>query len=176
MKKNITKKITFVGLMTAVIAVLSQIAIPLPSGVPITLQTFAVALTGYMLSYKYGSAAVVTYILLGAVGVPVFSGLKGGAGVLFVVTGGFIFGFLPMAFLCGLSSKMKQIPALLMGLAGLFVCHALGTVQFYFISGEPFIAAFLKVSAPYLIKDIISLIAAYYVFRLMSKRKVFRID
>ena len=137
MKKNITKKITFVGLMTAVIAVLSQIAIPLPSGVPITLQTFAVALTGYMLSYKYGSAAVVTYILLGAVGVPVFSGLKGGAGVLFGVTGGFIFGFLPMAFLCGLSSKMKQIPALLMGLAGLFVCHFKQFIQHLSYTAAP---------------------------------------
>ena len=93
MKKRILN-ITFAALFTAITAALSQAAIPTPFGVPLTLQTFAVALCGYVLGIKWGLASIITYILLGVFGVPVFSGFKGGAQVLFGATGGFIFGFL----------------------------------------------------------------------------------
>ena len=89
-----TKKMIIVGMFAAVIAVLAQIAFPLPSGVPVTLQTFAVVLTGVVLGARLGTAATFVYILLGAVGVPVFSGLGGGLGVIVGKTGGFIWGFL----------------------------------------------------------------------------------
>ena len=171
MTNNTTRKITFIGLMSAVIAVLSQITFPLPSGVPVTLQTFAVALCGYMLSYKYGLSAVGIYILLGAVGVPVFSGFKGGIGILFSVTGGFIYGFLPLGFLCGIASKSNQFIALASGFAGLVICHALGTLQYALISQIPFAAAFIKVSLPFIVKDVLSIAAAYYIYRLIAKRK-----
>ena len=82
-KKTRTQKMILAALFTAVIAVLSQTAIPTPFDVPLTLQTFAVALCGYTLGIKWGVASVAAYILLGAVGVPVFSGFKGGAQVLF---------------------------------------------------------------------------------------------
>lgn len=173
MKNNITRKMTYIGVMSAVIAVLSQIAIPMPSGVPVTLQTFAIALTGYMLGYKYGMASTCIYILLGVVGIPVFSGFRGGVGVLFSVTGGFIWGFLPLTFLCGISAKYKQVFALLCGIAALCLCHIMGTAQYALISEIPFAAAFVKVSAPYIIKDILSVAAAYYICKLIMKRKTF---
>ena len=171
MKRNVTKKIAYVGLMAAVIAVLSQISIPFPSGVPITLQTFAVAIAGYFLGYKYGTAAVCTYILLGVVGVPVFSGFKGGINVLFSVTGGFIWGFLPFVFLCGLAFEKKSVWAILSGLLGMAVCHAMGTAQFSVIGKISFFAAFIRVSLPYLIKDVVSVVAAYFISRKIRKRK-----
>lgn len=90
-----TKKMVYTALFAALIAVLSQISIPLPSGVPITLQTFAVAFAGFFLGRKYGLAAVAVYVALGAAGAPVFAGFTGGAYKLVNVTGGFIWGFSP---------------------------------------------------------------------------------
>ena len=76
--KNKTKQIVGIGVMTAIIAVLSQITIPLPTHVPVTLQTFAVALAGYFLGWKGGAVSALVYGLLGAIGVPVFAGWSGG--------------------------------------------------------------------------------------------------
>ena len=84
-----TLNLTLAALFTAVTAVLSQTAIPTPFDVPLTLQTFAVALCGYTLGIKWGLASILTYILLGTAGVPVFSGFRGGVQVLFGATGGF---------------------------------------------------------------------------------------
>ena len=108
MKKTNTKTIVMIGMFAAVLAVLSQISIPMPSGVPVTLQTFAVALTGFILGWKYGAISVGIYILLGTVGVPVFSNFSGGLGALFGKTGGFIWGFLFLAGFCGVSHITKK--------------------------------------------------------------------
>ena len=80
--KNKTKQIVGIGVMTAIIAVLSQITIPLPTHVPVTLQTFAVALAGYFLGWKGGAVSALVYGLLGAIGVPVFAGWSGGFSVI----------------------------------------------------------------------------------------------
>ena len=89
-----TKTIVTVGMFTAVLAVLSILQIPMPTGVPITLQTFAMALCGYVLGWQLGISATLLYIVLGTVGVPIFAGMSAGPGVLFGYTGGFIFGFI----------------------------------------------------------------------------------
>ena len=128
--KITTKEIVSVGMFAAVLAVLSQISIPMPSGVPITMQTFAVALTGVVLAWKLGTASMIVYILLGAVGVPVFAGFSGGAQVLVNYTGGFIWGFIVMTLLCGVGVQMKnKAGGLFVGLAGLVVCHRFGTIR-----------------------------------------------
>lgn len=98
-----------VGVFAAVLAVLSQISFPLPSGIPVTLQTFAVALCGYALGCKRGTLAVLVYIVLGAVGLPVFANFSGGFGSLVGLAGGYIYGFLPMAALCGLGTKCRTV-------------------------------------------------------------------
>ena len=77
MQKISTKTIVMTGMMTAVLAVLSQIQIPMPSGVPVTMQTFGVALCACVLGWKMGTASVAVYLLLGSFGVPVFAGLSG---------------------------------------------------------------------------------------------------
>ena len=97
-----TKTIVTVGMFTAVLAVLSILQIPMPTGVPITLQTFAMALCGYVLGWKYGTISTVLYILIGAIGVPVFAGMSAGVGILTGATGGYLFGFIIMTFLCGI--------------------------------------------------------------------------
>lgn len=158
-----TKSIVLTGMFAAVLAVLSQLSIPLPSGVPVTLQTFAVALTAYVLGARLGVAAVAVYILAGAVGVPVYANFSAGAGVLLGMTGGFFWGFLAMAALCGLGMAQKN-RALLAGFsaAGLVLCHLLGILQFMAVMGMGFAEAAVMVSVPYLVKDIVSVAAAYF--------------
>lgn len=170
-KKRIsTKSMIMVGMFTAVLAVLSQIAIPMPSGVPVTLQTFAVALTGTVLGWKLGAAAALIYLLLGAVGVPVFSQMSGELGILLGKTGGFIFGFIFMALLCGLGAAQKKKALTgVFGAAGLLVCHILGVLQFMFLTQMPFWESALLVSVPYLLKDAISVILAFVLGEILRR-------
>lgn len=165
MKKNrtSTKMIVLTGMFAAVLAALSQVQIPMPSGVPVTLQTFAVALTGYVLGWKYGLASTAIYTLLGAIGLPVFAGFSGGVGVIAGATGGFIWGFLFMAALCGYGYSKKRILLGVYSLVGLIICHLLGVIQFMFLMQMSFAESFLLVSMPYLLKDVISVVAAYVV-------------
>ncbi len=87
------QEICLIAIMTAITAVMAQISIPLPMMVPMTMQTFAVTLAGIILGAKCGSIAMGVYLLLGAVGVPVFSGFKGGLQSLIGPTGGFLLSF-----------------------------------------------------------------------------------
>ena len=172
-KKNTLNLVT-AALFTALTAVCSQIAVSMPTQVALTLQTFAVALCGYVLGIKWGLASIITYILLGTVGVPLFSGFKGGPQVLFGPSGGFIFGFILFVLLCGVSLLIKnKALKLVLGLGGLSVCHILGIIQFAVVYKTDIISSFLMVSAPYLIKDVISVAAAFflsiYIRKLLSK-------
>ena len=163
MQKNSTKMMVLAGMFAAVLAVLSQIQIPLPSGVPLTMQTFAVALIGYVLGWKYGIVSVAVWILMGAVGVPVFSQFNGGPGVLAGATGGFIWGFIIMAALCGSVYRKKTAVSVVYSLLGLAACHLIGVVQFSAVMKTGMAESFLLVSLPYLIKDVLSLAAAFAV-------------
>lgn len=164
---NSIQSITMIGMCAAIIAVLSQLSIPLPSGVPVTLQTFAVALTGYLLGWKAGAVSVLIYVLIGCIGVPVFANFKGGISMLFGKTGGFIYGFILMALLCGLAYEARKKAhaslLILLSSAGLLICHLLGTLQFMVLTDMTFTASALLVSIPYLVKDVISVICAYFV-------------
>ena len=160
--KNPIRRTVMTGVMAALLAVMSQISIPLPVGVPITLQTFAVALCGYLMGPALGTLAVVVYLALAAVGVPVLAGFSGGVGAFMGMTGGFLWGFIPMALLCGLGVRAgKKYIALLLGGAGLLLCHLAGSFQFGLVSGTSFFASVMAVSVPFLIKDAVSVVLAY---------------
>ncbi len=161
---NKLQAIVFTGVMAALLAVLSQISLPMPTGVPVTLQTFAVALCGYLLGRKFGTLSVAVFLALGAVGLPVFAGFSGGFGDFLGMTGGFLWGFLPFAFFCGMGNKGKnRIVAVLWGMGGLALCHVFGTAQYALLTSTGAFASFLLVSAPYLVKDVISVVGAYLV-------------
>lgn len=153
-------------MFTAVIAVLSQLTIPLPSGVPLTLQTFAVALGGAVLGPVRGFTSVLVYILTGAVGAPVFTAFGAGPAVLFGKTGGFLWGFLFLAPACGFASRMinstvqNKIFTGLCVVSGLLLCHLPGVLQFSALMEMPFAESALLVSVPYLLKDLLSIIFA----------------
>lgn len=159
-----TKTVVSIGMFAAILSVLSILAIPMPSGMPITLQTFAVALCGYVLGARRGTMTVFVYILIGAIGIPVYAGMHGGIAWLFGYTGGFLWGFVFLALLCGIASaKKKKMVRMLLSGVGLIICHALGVLQYAFAAEIAIPAAFLTVSAPYLIKDVISVVGAYAV-------------
>lgn len=165
-----TRDTVYIGMFTAVLAVLSQISIPLPSGVPITLQTFGVALCGAVLGWKLATLSVLVYVFAGAIGVPVFSGMQGGAAILFGTTGGFIWGFVIMAALCGLAMKVKsKILGGIIGIIGLVITHLFGIIGFSLITNTNFMQAFVLVSLPYLIKDILSVIGGLCVATIIRK-------
>ncbi len=169
-KRKSTKNLVMTGMFAAVLAVLSQISVPMPSGVPVTLQTFAVALTGFVLGGNMGAIAVCIYVLIGALGAPVFSGFGAGLGVLFGKTGGFLIGFPFMALLCGLGLSMKgKGKRGLLAAAGLLICHLFGTIQFSVLMGTSFFKSAMLVSVPYLGKDFLSVVLAYIVGAALRK-------
>lgn len=165
------RSMVMIGMFTAVLAVLSILEIPMPSGVPITLQTFAVALFGYVLGWKRGAACGALYLLIGTIGVPVFAGMSGGISKLLGPTGGFIFGFILLAGLCGVGAVCKnKILSVVAGFLGLAACHLLGAIQFGVVTNTGFVKSLLLVSVPYLIKDGLSVVGAFVVGGVLRKR------
>ena len=173
MQNSKTKNIIFTGLFAAILCVCSQISIPTPFGIPFTLQTFAVALCGYILGAKRGALTVLVYVLLGAVGLPVFAGFAGGFQKLFGATGGFIFGFFAASALCGLGTGKKTVFGIILGMFGILICHLCGVLQYSLVTANSVVSSFLTVSGMFLIKDIISVILAYFI-ALPIKKAVLR--
>lgn len=160
--KSKTLKLVLTAVCTALLAALSQVSFPLPTGIPVTLQTFAVALCGYVLGAKLGVLSVFVYLALGAVGLPVFAGFSAGIATFAGMTGGYLWGFLPMAFLCGLGAAVKSRPAaMVLGVTGMAACHVCGVVQFSLVMQMAPWQAFLAASAPYLVKDAVSVVLGY---------------
>lgn len=110
MKKSILsiQELCSIAIMTALTAVLAQISIPLPMMVPMTMQTFAVTLAGILLGSKCGAISMGIYLLLGAVGVPVFTGFRGGLQSLIGPTGGFLLSFPLMAYIIGKGMELRK--------------------------------------------------------------------
>lgn len=126
-----TIDIAYIGLSVALIAICSWISIPLT--VPITLQTMGICLISGLFGWKKGTLATVVYIILGAIGVPVFSGFTSGVGIILNSTGGYIIGFIFTALIVGFVSdkcKGKLIPLILSMVVGILVCYTFGTVWF----------------------------------------------
>jgi biotin transport system substrate-specific component len=137
---------TRVALMVAVTAVAAQIAIPLPfSPIPFTLQVLAVILSGLLLGPLYGALAQAIYVLVGAVGVPVFSQFQGGLGVLIGPKGGYDIAFPIAAALAGLAAnaaanaprRQALLKGFVWGCAGLAVIYALGATWLAIVTNLP---------------------------------------
>lgn len=158
-------ELTCSALFTVLMILCSWIALPFP--VPFTLQTFALFTALLTLGGRLGFYSTAVYLLLGAVGFPVFSGFRSGLGALFGVTGGYLWGMLAAALLFwALTSLLGDTPFVRGSacLLGLLVCYALGTVWLTFLYAE---GSSLRLSAalgayvlPYVIPDLVKLYAA----------------
>lgn len=129
-----TVDLAYIALFAVLMAVCAWITIPLPKPfVQFTLQTFAVFTALASLGGRRGTYAVVVYLLLGAIGVPVFSGMQGGLGYLLGSTGGYIIGFIAMALVYWLLTARlgTSLPvSVFASVLGLAVCYAFGTAWY----------------------------------------------
>jgi biotin transport system substrate-specific component len=166
-----TLSLVYIAIGAALITVCSYITIPM--AVPFTLQTFAVFMALLILGGKRGTLSVLVYILMGAVGLPVFSGFKGGLGALFGKTGGYIIGFIFIGLIYTLATHFfgkklyVEIVALILGLA---VCYAFGTGWFMYIymrdTGAVGLVTVLSWCVfPFIIPDLIKMAIAVIVSR-----------
>ncbi len=163
--------------LTAVIAALLCIAGPLSIAVgpvPLSLATFAVYLAGAILGKKWGTAAVGLYLLIGIIGVPVFSGFSGGFQKLAGVTGGYLVGYLPCAFLTGLGAERAKnegrkwvLPAMMV--LGTVILYGIGTAWFMIQTGNALGAALGLCVLPFLPGDAAKIAAASILAPIVGK-------
>ena len=129
-----TRELVLGGMFAALMAVISQLSIPMPNGVPITIQVFGIALIGVTLGWRLGCLSAVIYLLIGAVGLPVFANFGGGISRLVSLTGGYLWSYPLMAALCGIhpntgNQKKDTALVLLSSLAGLLLVETIGGLQ-----------------------------------------------
>lgn len=172
-----TRDLTLVALFAALIAICAWLTVPMPD-VPFTMQTFGVFIALLLLGGQRGTLAILLYILLGAVGLPVFSGFRGGIGSLLGTTGGYLIGFLFSGLIywaiTALVKRENTLTRFLALTAALFVCYAFGTVWFmtvYLRSSGPISLGLvlMKCVVPYLIPDFAKMLAAVSVSRAVKK-------
>ena len=154
------------SLFTAVLALCAWLSVPMGDMV-ITLQTFGIFLTLGLLGGKRGTLAIGVYLLLGAVGVPVFSGFRGGLGALLGTTGGYIFGFMLTALVYWILTFLKDTPLTRLAamILGLLLCYACGSWWYmtrYLSTGTLTLGlVLLRCVLPYLLPDAIKLTLAW---------------
>lgn len=179
------KDLCQIAAFTAIICVISQLSIPMPAGVPITLQTFIIPLAAVVLGTKKGTISTVIYVVLGAVGVPVFAGMVGGLDKLFGMTGGFILSFPLLSLFAGLGyAAGKRLSAryertiwfysvFTLGLiAGTVINYLVGTVWFSIVTGNSLGYSFASCVAPFILTSVIKIVMVVVLGPVLRKAMV----
>ena len=159
--KNKVYPLAMTAVMAAVMCVLGPMSIPI-GPVPISFTNLVIYLALYILGWKRGTLSYVVYMLIGMVGMPVFSGYSGGMGKLFGPTGGYIIGFIPMAIIAGIvidkcRNRGVQLVAMVVGTA---VCYAFGTAWFCVQAGYAVGAALGLCVFPFIPGDLAKIVIA----------------
>lgn len=165
----------YIAIFTVIIAICAWISIPM--AVPFTLQTFGIFMAVGVLGGKRGTIAVLVYILLGAIGIPVFTGFNGGIGALMNTTGGYIVGFLFSALVMWGMEKLwgkKPLVLILSMVLGLLVCYAAGTAWFMLVYAKNTGAIGLGTVLgwcviPFIIPDLVKIGLAFVLSRKVRK-------
>ncbi len=153
------RSMVFMAIFAALICVAAPFGFNV-GPIPITLATFAVYLAGAILGGKRGTVAVIVYILLGTVGLPVFSNFNGGFGALLGPTGGYIIGYIPLVLITGVFSDMnsKKHWTMIIGmLLGTIALYAFGTAWYMILTGKDFATSFFACILPFLPGDAIKI-------------------
>ena len=158
------KDLTRIALFVAVIIICSYIAVPFV--VPITMQTMGIFICTLYLGRKKGTLAILIYVLIGIIGIPVFSGMKGGIGVLLSPTGGYVTGFLLCGYITGLAFE-KTNKAVLSCTLGLISLYAVGTVWFYIVNPVSLWGILSTCVLPFIIPDILKIFIAVYIKKVL---------
>lgn len=157
------KEIAMTALFAAIMCVLSVITVPI-GAVPITLSVFGVFLISSLLKPKCAISAILVYIILGAIGLPVFSGFKAGIGVLFGPTGGYIVAYPFMAAIISVAAahfkKYKAAALVVSMILALVVCYLLGTAWYSISADVSFVGAFSACVTPFIPFDTAKMVGA----------------
>ena len=174
--KRKTLDIVYCGIFATITAILAQISIPLPGGVPLTLQTFAVSLAGILLGSKKGFISILVYVLMGAIGLPVFSGFSAGIGAIVGATGGFILSFPIMSFIIGLICERtdNKILSFLAMILGSIPNYLLGAIQFSLVTSSNMYNAFLVCVLPFILVGVIKAVLATIIGSMLRNHKSIR--
>ena len=179
MKKNHLFTMCFVALMTAVICVVAPFTIPI-GPVPISLANFVIFFTIYLLGWKKSTLSVLLYILIGLVGIPVFSGFSGGIGKAFGPTGGYLLGYIPMVIVAGIFIEKKDGNKLfsVMGMIlGTILCYGFGTLWLAYQMSLSFIKALMIGVVPFALGDLVKIGVVAFAGPFVGKRiKRFSLD
>lgn len=156
-KKLSIKELTLTSMCTALMAIFSQLSIPLPfTTIPLTLQTLGIVLIAIILEHKISTLSILLWILIGMIGIPVFSGFSGGIGVIVGPTGGYILGFIFMTYIIGYLSSKKNNVFLFFGLyVGQIVQYTFGVFQMKQVLGLTINQSLATGVYPFIIKDVI---------------------
>lgn len=170
-----TKQLVICSIFAAITSILAQISIPLPfTAVPLSMQITAIVITGLLLGAKCGVVSVVIYLLLGAIGLPVFTMFKGGINVLFGPTGGYLLAYPLMVFIIGYSKEKFGfgVKTVLNMLLALLLVYILGTIMFSVITGNTIAQSIILCVVPFVLPDLIKLVLAFSISSAVSKRIV----
>ena len=175
-------EISQIAVFAAIISVVSQISIPMPAGVPMTLQTLIIPIAGIVLGRKKGTIATLIYLIMGAVGLPVFAGFAGGLGKILGLTGGFLISFPVLSYTAGLGDNLGQkfsglgkkylyyiilVASLVIGAT---INYIFGTIWFVVSSGSTFMAALSACVIPFIPTAIIKIALIAIIAPMLKKR------
>lgn len=172
-----TTKMIYIAVMAVFMAICAWITIP--GIVPFTLQTFALYFGLWVFGGKYATYSLILYIIMGSVGIPVFSGFKGGVGVIIGPTGGYILGFILLTGIIWIYEKItKRISDIVKSslmIAGTLFCYLCGSIWYMNILDVPFgkegfVSVMMICVVPYLIPDAVKFVLAKLVGKRVSKR------
>ena len=170
------KNLANIAVSAAIICILAPFSFPL-GAIPFSLATFAIYIISCLSTCKISLSATIIYILLGAAGLPVFSGFVGGFQQIAGITGGYIIGYIPCAFIISLfvnRFENKKLIFPISMLTGTAVCYLFGTAWYSFQTKANFIAAFAICVLPFLVGDIIKIaVASVLGFTLRKKLSKF---
>lgn len=159
-----TRKLVLIALMTAITCIFAPLSIPIPvSPVPISLTNLVIFISIYILGFKDATISYIVYLLLGLVGLPVFSGFTGGFGKLAGPTGGYLIGFIFLALIAGLfvdKFPKNRVLAVVGMIIGMAVTYIFGTEWLAIQLKMTFVAALSVGVLPYLIGDAVKIIIA----------------
>lgn len=156
------------ALMTALTAVGAYIIIPI-GPVPITMQTFFVLISGRLLGHKYGALSQLAYLLLGAFGLPIFSGGRAGLGMLFGPTGGFLISFIIAGWIAANHSSNNKTNFLILT-AAVLSNYLIGSIYFAFITESSLKTALSLTVFPFIPGDFLKIIAVLLIAPILEKR------
>ena len=169
-KKLTTYQMSVTALMAAAMCVLGPLTVPI-GAVPISLANFVICLTAWLLGPKFGTLSVAVYLLIGLVGVPVFSGYGAGIAKLAGPTGGYLVGYLLLAFIGGLFIEKGQPVVSGIGLVlGDAACYVLGTAWFVFQMQCELSYALSVCVYPFIALDLAKIVVSCVVGALLRKR------